>query len=268
MLSIYKIMNRQEFDSRIRQEVNQYVCNGREESSAFLIWFLKNFFRLDEQVSIESVCDGQDDKGIDGIYVDDEEEEIIVFQSKFSPLFQKDEGDRNLKSFTGASQWFRNEECVDSLLNSLANRELKSLIERYHINDKINSGYQTKLVFITNKVFDTNAREFLDINKESLEGYDFIDLYNKYSYIADEDIQHTPKTLILSNVDSINYQLPSGIVCKVFCIQVKELLKLDGIQDNTLFYKNVRYGLGNTRINKEIKKTIRELNQHNNFFFI
>ena len=52
----------------------------------------------------------------------------------------------------------------------------------------------------------------------------------------------------------------------MYAIQAKELIKLQGIQDRTLFYKNVRYGVGNTRINKDIKETILDVAQHKNFF--
>ena len=64
----------------------------------------------------------------------------------------------------------------------------------------------------------------------------------------------------------IEYNLPNDISVRVYIIRANELLKLDGLQDMTLFYKNVRYGIGNTRVNKDIKKTILDINEHNNFF--
>ena len=55
---------------------------GRTESHAFLVWFLQHYFRLDETEAQESVCDGPDDKGVDGVYVDLNLETIYVFQCK------------------------------------------------------------------------------------------------------------------------------------------------------------------------------------------
>jgi len=55
------------------------------ESRAFLAWFLQNIYRLDEVDTDDAVCDGPDDKGVDGIYVYEANQSIEVFQSK---LFQ------------------------------------------------------------------------------------------------------------------------------------------------------------------------------------
>src|SRR3989338_9345987 len=95
------------FYNRMRQEVSEYSVSGRDESSAFLIWFLENYFRLESQQSIDSVCDHKNDKGIDGIYVDDEEEVIYIFQSKFSPNNDQDQGDNDIRLFIGAREWFQ-----------------------------------------------------------------------------------------------------------------------------------------------------------------
>ena len=63
-------MNEEQFYIRMRDEVSEFAT-GRADSSAFLIWFLGNFFRLETQDAIDNVCDQTNDKGIDGIYVDD-----------------------------------------------------------------------------------------------------------------------------------------------------------------------------------------------------
>ena len=81
-----------EFYSRMRQEVSGYSNQSREDTSAFLIWFLINYFRMESQDAIDSVCDHTNDKGIDGILVDEEEETIYLFQSKFSPSDTQDQG--------------------------------------------------------------------------------------------------------------------------------------------------------------------------------
>lgn len=74
-------------------------AKGRAESRAFLAWFLEHYYHLDEQGSQDAVCDGPDDKGIDGIFVDDNLERVDVFQSKLYQNTQKTVGD---KSFAGS----------------------------------------------------------------------------------------------------------------------------------------------------------------------
>lgn len=259
-------MDVSQFSTTLRREVNQYVCNGRGESAAFLAWYLKNLFRLDEQDAIDSVCDSTNDKGIDAIYVDDEEEELYIFQSKFSPDDFRDQGDNDIRNFVGARQWFRDESTITQLLSSTASEELKALVNGLKIKEKMGLGYKVFLEFVTNKVFDTNAKEFLDINQQELSGSDINALFKRYTYIADEEITFPTTNLQLINRTKIDYNLPSGIVVRVYPIPAKELLKLDGIQNRLLFYKNVRYGLGKTRVNKDIKRTILDAGEHNNFF--
>jgi hypothetical protein len=86
-----------EFCSRIRQEVAGYSSSGRQDTAAFLIWFLINYFRMEPQDAIDSVCDHTNDKGIDGIWLDEEEENIYVFQSKYSPVDDNDQGDSDIR---------------------------------------------------------------------------------------------------------------------------------------------------------------------------
>ena len=255
-------MELNEFYNRMREEVSEFSV-GRSESAAFLIWFLENFFRLETQDAIDSVCDQKNDKGIDGIYVDDEEEIVYLFQSKFSPNNIQDQGDNDIRNFIGARQWFENEESVNSLLSSTACKDLKSLVKRSKISEK--TQFKLMSVFVTNKSFNSHAKEYIDVT-EDLETYDRTDLFNKFTYFADEENTFPPKELFVTNHSKIEYNLPDGTISKVYSIKAKELIKLEGIQDRTLFYKNVRYGVGKTRVNKSIKNTIGDVSEHNNFF--
>ncbi len=255
-------MELNDFYDRMREEVSEFSV-GREDSTSFLIWFLENFFRLESQDAIDSVVDHTNDKGIDGIYVNDEDEIIYIFQSKFSPSNNQTQGDVDIRTFIGARQWFTNENSINTLLAGTTGRDLKSLVERKKIQNKIH--YTLISVFVTNKGFDTRAKEYIN-TVENLETYDYNDLFAKFTYFADEENRFPLKELFIDNHTKIDYSLPDGTISKVYSIKAKELIKLEGIQDRTLFYKNVRYGVGNTRVNKSIKKTINTVEEHNNFF--
>lgn len=252
-----------EFCIRMRQEVSGYNVEGRETSAAFLIWFLVNYFRIEPQDAIGSVCDHTNDKGIDGIYVDEEEEVIYLFQSKFSLSDNQDQGDNDIKNFVGARRWFENEEAVQELLDSTASRELKSFVQMAGIIDKGNFGLVS--VFVTNKQFNIHANEYI-LGASNLEAYDCKKLFQEYTYFADEEILAPPIELNLSNTSNIDYTPPDGITVKVYAIRAKELVRLHGIQDRTLFLKDVRYSVGNTRVNKSIKDTILHNSEHGKFF--
>ncbi|HDL74787.1 MAG TPA: hypothetical protein ENH06_00155, partial [bacterium] len=251
-----------DFYSRMRGEVSEFA-SPRSDSAAFLNWFLENFYRLETHDAIDSVSDQKKEKGIDGLFVDEEDEIIYIFQSKYSPTDNQSQGDNDLRNFIGARQWFSDEASVDRLLNSTACQDLKSLVRGKNIKDKIN--YQVISIFVTNKNFNTHAKEYIE-TVEHFETFDCRDLFDKYTYFADDENTFPAKEIFITNHSKIDYNLPDGTISKVYSIKANELIKLDGIQDRTLFYKNVRYGVGKTRVNKSIKNTIEDANEHNNFF--
>jgi hypothetical protein len=255
-------MELNDFHKRMRIEVSEY-SKTRTESSAFLFWFLENFFRLEKQEAEDCICDQPNDKGIDGIYVDDEDEIIFLFQSKFSPQDQQKQGDNDLRNFIGARQWFVDEVSVKNLLKSTASKELKSLVEGTALVEK--TRYKLVSVFVTNKFFNPHAQEYIKV-VANLDAYDANSLFEKYTYFADDENIFPPTDLYISNGSRIEYQLPDGTQARVYAISAKQLIKLEGIQDRTLFYKNVRYGVGNSRVNKSIKDNILDGEEHLNFF--
>jgi hypothetical protein len=250
------------FFTKLRSEIQNYN-NGRSDSSAFIIWFLENFFRIDKDDAIGCVCDQKNDKGIDGVFVDDEEEIVYLIQSKFSPNDFQEQGDNDLRNFVGAKEWFKNEETLQHLLESTASRELKALVNGMSLIQKTH--YKVILVFITNKKFNTHANEFINVTND-YEFWDCDSLLEKYTYFADNEVVFPNKDLYLTNKSLIEYDLPNQVKAKVYSIPAKELVKLEGIQDRTLFYKNVRYGVGKTRVNKSIKSSITNQSEHHNFF--
>jgi len=257
-------MNKAEYNNRLRNEIDVLKQQYRNDNSAFLIWFLKNIFCLSEQDSVDSVCDGSRDKGIDGIWVDDNDEEIYIFQSEFSPNDNRDSGDTKIREFAGVCTWFSDESQVNNLLNALINLELKQRLLLLKISDKVARGYLVNYVYVTNKIFDVNAKEYLDTSK--IDAYDNNLIFSKYTYMVEADIANTPKTLDLSNSTSILYNSAVDNSSIVLAIPVIQLLKLDGIQDHTLFSRNVRLWTGKTRVNKELANTIKDQTEHERFF--
>jgi hypothetical protein len=257
-------MNKTQYNLRLRNEVEILKHQYRNDNSAFLIWFLKNIFCLSEQESVDSVCDGPRDKGIDGIWVDDNEEEIYIFQSEFSPNDDRNSGDTKIREFSGVTNWFSNEEEANKLLVALINLELKERLTKLKIIDKIARGYSMKYVYVTNKVFDINATEYLDTTQ--MDAYDNNAIFGKYTYMVEADIANTPKTLNLSNSTAIINNSARDNSSIVLAIPVNQLLKLDGIQDHSLFSRNVRLWTGKTRVNKELANTIKDNSEHDRFF--
>lgn len=130
-------MERAKCIERIRKEVEYFKQNYRNDNSAFLIWFLKNIYCLSAQDSVDAVCDGQRDKGIDAIYYDENDDNIIIFQSEFSPNDDQGSGDSKIREFAGVMNWFKDSDSVRSLESALINEELKRKLINLSISDKI-----------------------------------------------------------------------------------------------------------------------------------
>jgi hypothetical protein len=49
-----------------------HAVKQRTESRQFLAWFLENYYRLEESEIDDCICDGNYDKGVDGVYVNEQ----------------------------------------------------------------------------------------------------------------------------------------------------------------------------------------------------
>lgn len=154
------------------ETINGELVPGRTESHALLLWFLKNYYRLDEVEATDAVCDGPDDKGIDGIYVDDHLETIDVFQCKLVQNSAKTLGDTQLKEFVGTLAQLSEPSKIEEIIESTSNAELANLLDSENVSKKIAEGYAVRGIFVTNISRDNNATIFLS-------GFDNLRLFDK-----------------------------------------------------------------------------------------
>ena len=155
----------------VKKLVAPYVHKGRTESASFLNWFLENVYRLGDVEADDAICDERNDKGIDGIFVDNTAQEIHFFQSKITQKDGRTIGDGDLKEFIGALDQFRTSEAVDKVLESNANEDLKKIIRRERISALIGEGYKIRPVYVGNLTKDKNTDEYLEHQPE-FEIYD------------------------------------------------------------------------------------------------
>lgn len=77
---------------------------GLSESASFLVWFLENVYRLDEVEARDAVCDNTLDKGVDGIYVDHNDQEVHFLQAKIRQATNGTIGDVGPKNLVASVQ--------------------------------------------------------------------------------------------------------------------------------------------------------------------
>ena len=240
---------------------------GLGESEAFLVWFLENVYRLDETEARDAVCDNPNDKGIDGIYVDHNNEEVHFFQAKIRQREAGALGDVGPKNLTGSVQQFDSVDNVKAVSASNADVELKRVIARTQLVDIVAEGYRLIGVYVSNEVH----------NKDSL-GYEKVTpdirIFDRESIalrVIDVDAAEGKKksfTFDTSYVDPMTMQVGSGAdktAMYVFPARALQLVNMDGIADGSLFRENVRYTLGNTAVNKSIRRTVAAKASHHNF---
>jgi hypothetical protein len=251
--------------SNLSQLLSPYIKKGRGISRSFLNWFLENIFCIDDTSADDAICDGHQDKGIDAIYVDELNEEIVIFQSKTVESANKTIGDTSLKEFAGTLYQLSSIDNVEIIENGNANEALKKLVTDLKLKTKIKNGFVVKGIFITNALADQNALEYLSSN-ENIKLFDkkkivqvHID-FEKQGGVKDEFAFNC------SHVTPLNFSTFDNIAeVWVFTALATDLVKMSGIEDASLFEQNVRLALGSTKVNKAIKKSILDPNEHVKF---
>jgi hypothetical protein len=103
--------------------IKPYVDKGRPISIAFLNWMLEHIYRLDQVAAEDAICDKNNDRGLDGIYVDDNQQEIHVFQSRTKQGGTI--GDKDLREFSGSLNQLRTTDALASFLAGKVDQEIK-----------------------------------------------------------------------------------------------------------------------------------------------
>lgn len=232
----------------------------RSQSASFLIWYLENYYRLDTQAAIDSVCDQRGDKGVDGIFVNDSDETVTIFQGTISQKSGTKLGDKSLREFAGTLTQFKNAASVKGLAKAAGNNLLADLIKRLDLESKIDK-YKVKGEFLTNIDTDANGENFLKVSP-NLEFVGRTRL--ETTYISDtRDIPVHPKaTFDIVGFSPAEYAVDADTKTLIAPVKATELVTLSGIADQSLFAYNVRGPLGKTGVNKAIVKSIGDPSRH------
>lgn len=241
----------------------QHCDPKRSESASFLIWYLENYYRLDPVEAVDSVCDQKGDKGVDGIFVNDNDQTITVFQSRISQNSKTTIGDTSLKEFLGTISQFESAEKIKHLIATAGVAEVAALAKRLDLQNKI-ATHDLRGEFVTNIDIDANGINFLKtaqhivcVGRSTLAS----------TYISDERNLpvHGPISFDIVGFPVSEYVADANTKAVIAPIKATELVTLDGIADQSLFAYNVRGPLGRTQVNKDIVKTLKNKGSHKLF---
>jgi len=210
----------------------EYSDPKRTESASFIIWYLENYYRLDPLEAIDSVCDQRGDKGVDGIYVNNNDETIDIFQCKLSQSKDSTIGDTPLKEFFGTLSQFINQASIEKLVASAGDAEIARLIKRLDLAAKVNT-YDVRGIFISNIHLDKNGKNCLDtippkpqilfVGKQRLIE----------TYISDERALFNAEAISfdIAGFRVSEYIVDANTKSLIAPIKAKELIALKGISD-------------------------------------
>lgn len=240
-----------------------YLAPKRTESASFLIWYLENYYRLDSLEAVDSVCDQRGDKGVDGIYVNDNDNTIDIFQCKLSQTKESTIGDTALKEFYGTLSQFKSQASLQNLIDSGGKADVVRLVKRLDLVNKVGT-YEIRGIFISNTDIDSNGDSYLKVTP-------LITFVGKSklseTYILDERPTSipTPAKFDISGFTVSQYIVNTKTKALIAPVKAKELVKLKGIADQSLFAFNVRGPLGRTQVNKDIENSIKNPSTHKLF---
>jgi hypothetical protein len=254
-----------EFDI-IESAFGPYLTGNRTRSTALLAWFLEHVWRLEPEDVDDAICDGGGDKGIDAMYVDEDLREITIFQAKCRDASNKTQGDSDLKTLVGSAIYFESPEKIDALLDSGPNAELVSLVGRLKIRERVAEGaHAARLVFVTNGELDVSGKDYVAAHDGSEPP---LDVWDQPRIAAVAVRTQRPELLpdlveLTAVAPPATKDLDGNTTLAVGLVPATELVtKLPGIADLSIFDPNVRLGLGRTRINRELAKTVTTPEEH------
>lgn len=241
----------------------EHLDPKRTESASFLIWYLENYYRLDSLEAVDSVCDQRGDKGVDGIYVNDNDMTISIFQSKISQSPDSSIGDTVLKEFYGTLSQFTDQTSLSNLIKTGGDAEIIRLVQRLDLINKIKT-HDLQGIFISNIDLDANGSAYLE-TIPNIIFHGKSQLIN--SYISDERATpiHEPVKFDIVGFSTSQYIVDVNTKAVIAPIKAKELVNLKGIPDQSLFTFNVRGPLGRTKVNRDIIKSLKDPKTHKLF---
>ena len=248
----------------VKKLIEPYAHKGRTESASFLNWFLENVYRLGDVEADDAICDENNDKGIDGIFVDNTAQEIHFFQSKITQKDGRTIGDADLKAFIGALEQFRTADSIEKILEGNANDDLKKIIRRERLAQLVEDGYIIRPIYVGNLTKDNNTEEYIAHNRDFVI-YDIPRIILEHiDFESDEGVKGE-FIFDIGYAGCLEVQGEGDVRTFVFPAKSTELVKLDGIVDDSLFKQNVRLTLGNTSVNKGIAESLKDAGEHKNF---
>jgi hypothetical protein len=254
-----------EFDY-IKKEVKEITqqIGKLSPDNAFIVWFLRAFFTDDQDQAINALTGGAKDKGIDAIHIDREARTVFVVQGKYRQGDTPPSENRSdLMAFAdyahilpGPVQEFK------TILNN-ADASIQSYLEQAR-HAVVQNGYRVGLLYVTTgKVSKAHAKELEEkVARQdiaSLQIFDRASLLRLLHDYVEGAAPPVPKLRlpVLDNTEFMRYDEITKATSWIFAMPGNEVGNLFKIAGRRLFARNIRGFLGQTKINKGMRLTLK-----------
>lgn len=247
-----------------------YRDNFPNDGQRFVAWYLHRVLLLDMHATKAAITDGQNDKQIDAIVVEDgEERRVRVIQGKFVKPDAIDAAPLReiLSAWTRLKDLPRLQiECSGKLAERLEAMRV-ALDEEYDVQfELLTTGHLTEAAETDFSAFKATLSDDSDFNA-GLTLVDSAVLETRLSEAEQRDlpelaceIELDPERVLVSN--------EANVRVIITMLPIERCLKLPGIADGKLFRRNVRQSLGlNNKVNKELRRTLANAEKAPYFFF-
>lgn len=115
-----------------------------KERAVLLLWFFRNVVGVDDLDAYEYVCDGDDDGGVDALFLepssgDDNFETLVIYQSKYTEG-PTQVGETAIDRLVSIASKFKTEAGLREFLNGRVEDRLRSLVTEFRLVSKLAEG--------------------------------------------------------------------------------------------------------------------------------
>lgn len=167
----------------------------------------------------------------------------------------------------GSVAQFGTADKVTTILGGNADEELKRLVTRIQLADMVAEGYRLIGVYVTNESENDDSVGYAAVTPD-VRIYDRDEISERVVEVNTTEGKKDSFTFDTSYVDPLEMKIGSGQdapTMYVFPARALQLVHMDGIADGSLFRENVRYTLGNTAVNKSIRRALADKPGHASF---
>jgi len=251
-LSILERVNRDVTDDKY------YTQNFANTGERFIAWYLRNIYLRSPIQARDDITDGQDDKGIDALFIDDEQRQIIIIQAKFYNVASINH--EPLHEILAA--WLQLQDL--ETLQENANHKVKVKLEAVRV--ALKDEYEAVFELVTTGNMTASAEKELTVFQDALENIvhpamsltlvDTNTLQTRLDEAAQRELPKIHHALALEAGRYLSLEI-ANYKTVLAAIPLSECVKFPGIRDGSLFRKNVRQSLGLTnKVNKGLKQTL------------